>query len=75
MHNESVVNDLRARGIAIEKDAAAVKTEAVMITAHGASDAALARARARLDGSGGDLPAGSPRPSRHSGVGSPASIR
>jgi 4-hydroxy-3-methylbut-2-enyl diphosphate reductase len=47
VHNESVVDDLRARGIDIEKDAAAVKTEAVMITAHGASDVALELARAR----------------------------
>jgi 4-hydroxy-3-methylbut-2-en-1-yl diphosphate reductase len=47
VHNESVVNDLRAKGIGIENDAEAVKTEAVMITAHGASDKALERARAR----------------------------
>ena len=47
VHNESVVNDLRARGIGIEKDAAAVKTQAVMITAHGASEMALEQVRAR----------------------------
>jgi 4-hydroxy-3-methylbut-2-enyl diphosphate reductase len=47
VHNESVVDDLRARGIGIEKHAAAVKTQAVMITAHGASELALERARAR----------------------------
>jgi 4-hydroxy-3-methylbut-2-enyl diphosphate reductase len=47
VHNESVVNDLRARGIGIENVAETVKTEAVMITAHGASDKALERARAR----------------------------
>jgi 4-hydroxy-3-methylbut-2-enyl diphosphate reductase len=47
VHNELVVNDLRARGIGIEKHAAAVKTEAVMITAHGASEMALKRVRAQ----------------------------
>jgi 4-hydroxy-3-methylbut-2-enyl diphosphate reductase len=47
VHNESVVNDLRQRGIAIEEQADAVKTAAVMITAHGASDTALKRARGR----------------------------
>ena len=45
VHNESVVNDLRARGIAIEQQAASVQTPAVMITAHGASEMALDRAR------------------------------
>jgi 4-hydroxy-3-methylbut-2-enyl diphosphate reductase len=45
VHNESVVSDLRARGIAIEAQAAAVQTPAVMITAHGASEKALERAR------------------------------
>jgi 4-hydroxy-3-methylbut-2-enyl diphosphate reductase len=47
VHNESVVRDLRARGIGIEEQAAAVRTPAVMITAHGASDKALERARSR----------------------------
>jgi len=47
VHNESVVSDLRARGIGIEEQAAAVRTPAVMITAHGASDKALERARSR----------------------------
>jgi 4-hydroxy-3-methylbut-2-enyl diphosphate reductase len=47
VHNESVIDDLRANGIGIEKDAAAVKTQAVMITAHGASEVALERVRAR----------------------------
>src|SRR5580658_1472305 len=45
VHNESVLSDLRARGIGIEEQAAAVRTPAVMITAHGASDKALERAR------------------------------
>jgi 4-hydroxy-3-methylbut-2-enyl diphosphate reductase len=46
VHNETVVNDLRARGIAIEDQAAAVRTPVAMITAHGASEKALERARA-----------------------------
>jgi 4-hydroxy-3-methylbut-2-enyl diphosphate reductase len=45
VHNESVLSDLRARGIAIEEQAAAVRTSAVMITAHGTSEKALERAR------------------------------
>jgi 4-hydroxy-3-methylbut-2-enyl diphosphate reductase len=45
VHNESVLSDLRARGIGIEAHASAVKTPAVMITAHGASEKALERAR------------------------------
>ena len=46
VHNESVVSDLRARGIGIEEHPAAVRTPAVMITAHGASEKARDRARA-----------------------------
>jgi 4-hydroxy-3-methylbut-2-enyl diphosphate reductase len=45
VHNESVLRDLRARGIGIEEQAAAVRTPAVMITAHGASEQAIERAR------------------------------
>ncbi|MGP8200712.1 MAG: 4-hydroxy-3-methylbut-2-enyl diphosphate reductase [Limisphaerales bacterium] len=45
VHNESVIGELRARGIGIEDQAAEVKTSAVMITAHGASQKALQRAR------------------------------
>lgn len=45
VHNESVLSDLRARGIGIEAHASAVQTPAVMITAHGASEKALERAR------------------------------
>jgi 4-hydroxy-3-methylbut-2-en-1-yl diphosphate reductase len=45
VHNEAVVSDLRARGIAIETQAAEVQTPAVMITAHGASEKTLAQAR------------------------------
>jgi 4-hydroxy-3-methylbut-2-en-1-yl diphosphate reductase len=47
VHNESVVADLTAHGIAVENQAADVQTEAVMITAHGASEKALHRARER----------------------------
>lgn len=47
VHNETVLADLRARGIKIEQQAAAVGTQAVMITAHGASQKAIAGARAR----------------------------
>ncbi len=47
VHNDSVVNELRARGIALEDHPAAVKTPAVMITAHGASEKTLQQARAR----------------------------
>src|SRR5580658_2939671 len=45
VHNEAVLSDLRARGIGIEDHPAAVRTPAVMITAHGASEKALERAR------------------------------
>jgi len=45
VYNESVLNDLRARGVGIKEQAAAVQTSAVMITAHGASEKAMERAR------------------------------
>jgi 4-hydroxy-3-methylbut-2-en-1-yl diphosphate reductase len=45
VHNESVLSDLRAHGINIQEQAAAVRTPAVMITAHGASEKSLERAR------------------------------
>jgi 4-hydroxy-3-methylbut-2-enyl diphosphate reductase len=38
VHNETVVADLRARGVLIRQDAADIPTREVMITAHGASD-------------------------------------
>jgi 4-hydroxy-3-methylbut-2-enyl diphosphate reductase len=47
VHNESVISELRARGIGIEDQAAEVKTPAVMITAHGASQKSLQDARDR----------------------------
>ena len=46
VHNATVSADLRARGIAIAHDIADVKTPTVMVTAHGASERALARTRA-----------------------------
>ena len=47
VHNETVLEQLRARGIRIASDPGRVQTEAVMITAHGASQKALQRARDR----------------------------
>ncbi len=47
VHNESVLASLRARGIQIAGQAAEVGTATVMITAHGASDQARDRVRAR----------------------------
>src|SRR5581483_2130759 len=46
VHNETVLADLRARGITIEQEAARAATKTVMVTAHGASGRALAQARA-----------------------------
>jgi 4-hydroxy-3-methylbut-2-enyl diphosphate reductase len=45
VHNESVLADLRQRGVQIETDPARVQTRTAMITAHGASETAIARAR------------------------------
>lgn len=45
VHNESVLADLRRRGIQLETDPGQVQTRAAMITAHGASESAIARAR------------------------------
>ena len=47
VHNETVLADLRERGIKIVDQAAAVDTHAVMVTAHGASEKSLDAARAR----------------------------
>jgi 4-hydroxy-3-methylbut-2-enyl diphosphate reductase len=47
VHNETVLAELRARGVKIAQSAAAVDTRTVMITAHGASDAAMGRVRQR----------------------------
>jgi 4-hydroxy-3-methylbut-2-enyl diphosphate reductase len=45
VHNESVLEDLRRQGISIQKDPARVTTPVAMITAHGASEQTIARAR------------------------------
>jgi 4-hydroxy-3-methylbut-2-enyl diphosphate reductase len=47
VHNETVLAELRARGIRLERQLDAVSTAAVMITAHGASDRTLADVRGR----------------------------
>ena len=47
VHNETVLAELRARGIRIEQQAASVNTQTVMVTAHGASERALNKARGR----------------------------
>ncbi|HEV2391735.1 MAG TPA: 4-hydroxy-3-methylbut-2-enyl diphosphate reductase [Verrucomicrobiae bacterium] len=47
VHNESVLAELRARGIRVAPDAMSVDTQAVMITAHGASQKALEGVRQR----------------------------
>jgi 4-hydroxy-3-methylbut-2-enyl diphosphate reductase len=47
VHNETVLAELTARGIQIAQQPSQVGTGTVMITAHGASDKALSRARAR----------------------------
>jgi 4-hydroxy-3-methylbut-2-en-1-yl diphosphate reductase len=46
VHNETVLANLRAKGIATARDPAQVATATVMVTAHGASARALARTRA-----------------------------
>lgn len=45
VHNESVLDDLRQSGVQLETDPARVQTRTAMITAHGASEKAIARAR------------------------------
>ena len=47
VHNETILADLRRRGVVIERDAAAVATPTVMITAHGASRRAMEQVRQR----------------------------
>jgi 4-hydroxy-3-methylbut-2-en-1-yl diphosphate reductase len=47
VHNETVLAELRGRGISIEQSAGAVGTETVMITAHGASERKLGETRRR----------------------------
>jgi 4-hydroxy-3-methylbut-2-en-1-yl diphosphate reductase len=47
VHNETVLAELKARGVRIEQSAAAVETRTVMVTAHGASEMRMMDARAR----------------------------
>ena len=47
VHNETILNDLRSRGIRSEQQLDAVVTPTVMITAHGASERAISSIRAR----------------------------
>lgn len=47
VHNETVLADLRARGIRFASQPAKAETDTVMVTAHGASEAAKTRARER----------------------------
>ena len=47
VHNETVLAALRARGIKVAQQVGEVETQAVMITAHGASEKALDRVRSR----------------------------
>lgn len=46
VHNPTILGALEAKGIAIARDAAAVRTRTVMVTAHGTSERTLARTRA-----------------------------
>lgn len=46
VHNETVLADLRQRGVRVAQDTSQVQTRHVMITAHGASNRAIERTRA-----------------------------
>ena len=46
VHNDTVLADLRSKGISAATDPAQVTTRTVMVTAHGASERSLARTRA-----------------------------
>jgi 4-hydroxy-3-methylbut-2-enyl diphosphate reductase len=47
VHNERVLTELRTRGVKIERETSDVRTTAVMITAHGASNRRIAEAKGR----------------------------
>ncbi len=47
VHNETVLNELRNKGIKLARQLGEVETQSVMITAHGASERALIRVRER----------------------------
>jgi 4-hydroxy-3-methylbut-2-enyl diphosphate reductase len=46
VHNPTVLSALEAKGISVAHDVARVRTSTLMVTAHGTSDATLARTRA-----------------------------
>ena len=48
VHNPTVLHRLQAQGVAFAENAADVRTQTAIITAHGASDSAIARARSRI---------------------------
>ena len=48
VHNPTVLERLRNQGVAFAENAADVRTSTAIITAHGASDSAIARARSRI---------------------------
>jgi 4-hydroxy-3-methylbut-2-enyl diphosphate reductase len=47
VHNDTVLDDLRSRGVWLENDLAAVRTDTVIITAHGTSERRLAEVAAQ----------------------------
>lgn len=48
VHNPTVLDALRAQGVRLAENLAEVKTATAIITAHGASDSAIARAKAKI---------------------------
>jgi 4-hydroxy-3-methylbut-2-enyl diphosphate reductase len=48
VHNPTVLERLRSQGVAFAENATDVRTPTAIITAHGASDSAIARARSRI---------------------------
>ena len=47
VHNDTVLADLKSRGVGIERNPDLVRTQAVMITAHGASEKLMTEVRRR----------------------------
>src|SRR5471030_201382 len=47
VHNETVLAELHAKGVRFEQKSAAVRTQTVMVTAHGASERAMNETRQR----------------------------
>jgi len=47
VHNDTVLSELRSRGVGVERNPDLVRTEAVMITAHGASEKLMTEVRRR----------------------------